>query len=258
MKHRISLAVALSGLALGASGNTASAANYTVNWLSMAPVPFGSSVPNNSVYNLAGIGNVTITYTSPPGLTDARLDQTVDFGGGSVTNGPDTYSWSNYESFARAVVAPVPPLNTSWDITYTFQSTVAAQALVLGVSGLGRRDDINGGTPGAVTTATVQQNGTYLGEYFGGGPWGSNLFTPGAGVFSLENSVTGVGGANPHWNTALAVVRIDDALNSLTVRFDQTSGDGVGLNIGVLVPSPGGAALIGLSVFTTAGRRRRS
>lgn len=256
MNTRTALIVAAAGLSLAAA-NHAVAANYSVNWLQMSPPAFGSPVPNGSVYNLAGIGNVTITYTTPSGVADSRLDQTADLGNGSVTYGADNYAWTPYESFARVVTAPVPPLNVAWDITYTFQSTVAAQDLVLGVSGLGRRDDINGGTPGAVSTATVNQNGTYLGEYFGGGPWGSNLFTPGAGVFTLENSVTGVGGANPHWNTALAVVRIDDALNSLTVHFIQTSGDGVGLNIGVIVPSPGAAALMGMGAFTTLGRRRR-
>lgn len=44
--------------------------------------------------------------------------------------------------------------------------------------------------------------------------------------------VTGAGGVDPHWNTPLGVVRIDDPVSSLTVIFNQLRGDGVGVNIG--------------------------
>ena len=235
----------------------ASAANYSVGWLNQGPTPFGLSYPSGSVFNLPGVGPVTVTYSLNPAFSDARVDANWQ-ANGSVVNGPDTYSWGNLEVLGRTNIQPAPPLNSSWSVTYSFPGTVSAQSLVVGITGLGRRDDPIGGTPGAVTTATCTQNGTYLGEFFGiGGPYGANQFTGGPGIFSLENSVTGVGGANPHWNTALALVRIDDAVNSLTVRFDQTSGDGVGVNIGVLVPSPGTAALIGLGALPAVVRRRR-
>lgn len=249
MNTRRTLIASLAGLALAAP---ASAAGYTIDWLQMAPTAFGSAPINGASYNLPGVGLVQVSWTSVINFTESRLDQNPNFFGGSVSYGGDTYGWTNIEQFARANWQPAPPVNQSWDITYTFPTTVAAGSIILGVSGLGRQD---AGVPGAVSTATVAQNGTYLGEYFGGGPWGPNLYTSGTGWFSLENAVTGVGGANPHWNTALALVRIDDAVNSLTVRFVQTSGDGVGLDIGVLVPTPGAAALLGLA--GVAGLRRR-
>lgn len=239
-----------SGLALSA----AASASAQIDWLSYAPTPIGSSFPSGSVFNLTGVGPVTVTYSANASLTDARSDQFGFFDNGNV--GPDT--WTAYEAFGRTNIAPAPPLNVSWDVTYTFTSVIPAQSLVVGVNGLGRRDDPIGGTPGAVSTATVVQNGTYLGEFFGvGGPWGSNLFTSGPGVFTLENSVTGVGGANPHWNTALAVVRIDDAVSSITVRVINTAGDGLAVNIGVLVPTPGTVALAGMGMLPLAARRRR-
>lgn len=61
---------------------------------------------------------------------------------------------------------------------------------------------------------------------------GASQFTGGAGTFSVQNSVTGAGGANPWWNTQLGVVRIDDAVSSLTVNQSLIRGDGIGFNIG--------------------------
>ena len=113
-------------------------------------------------------------------------------------------------------------------------------------------------TPGATTsTATVLQNGTFLGDFTNGNNWGATQFTSSAGMFSMQNSQVGNGGADPWWNTGLGIVRIDDATNSLTVRFNHTSGDGFGVNIGVLVPTPGAATLAGLSGLLCARRRRR-
>jgi len=48
----------------------------------------------------------------------------------------------------------------------------------------------------------------------------------------MQNSTTGAGGANPHWNTPYAVVRIDDAVSSLTIDLSTIRGDGIGCNIG--------------------------
>ena len=241
---------ALGALVLTAVAGSATAANF--DWMSYAPTPFLGSFPSGSVFNLTGIGAVTVTYSANPNFSDARVDQ-PNFANGSA--GP--YSWNPVEVFGRTHVNSAP-LVDSWNVTYTFAGTIPAGDLVLGISGLGRRDDPIGGTPGAVSTATVLQNGTFMGEWFGtGSPKGANLFTPGPGIFTLENSVTGVGGADPWWNTALACIRIDDAVSSLTVRIDQTAGDGVGVNIGTLVPTPSAAALLGLGAVPMLSRRRR-
>jgi MYXO-CTERM domain-containing protein len=73
----------------------------------------------------------------------------------------------------------------------------------------------------------------------------------------MQNSVTGLGGQNPHWNTELGLVKIMDPISSLTVRFSQLSGDGVGLNIASVVPTPGAAALAGIASLAGLRRRRR-
>jgi len=67
--------------------------------------------------------------------------------------------------------------------------------------------------------------------------------------------VTGIGGADPHWNTELGVVRIDDALSSLTIHYSTLRGDGVGSNIG-FVPAPASAMVMGLAGIAVSRRRR--
>lgn len=247
----------LSGLAVGALSilsivGTAHAVNYSLNWLSYAPTAVGSSVPNNSVFNLPGVGNVTVSYTIPSFYTHARFQNPIFFPG-SVTSGPDTYSWATHEAFSATANGPVPAGLSSWDITYTFQSTLAPGSIILGVQGLG---STNQPVPGT-TVASVLQNGTFLGDFISGQNFGATQFNPGVGQFSMQNSVTGPGGQNPHWNTELGLVRIMDPISSLTVRFAQMSGDGVGVNIASFVPTPGAASL-GVLAGLVAMRRRRT
>lgn len=250
---RGSFAMASAALAVVLAAGAAHA--QPVTWMQMTPTAFGGTPPSGSTYSLPGVGPVTMTYTADPNLTTTRGDQTATFGGGTA----GTYSWGAVEQFGRTHVNPTP-LTVAWSVTYTFSGTIPAQSLVLGVAGLGRRDAVPGGTPGAVSDVTVNQNGTYAGEFFGtGGPFGANLYTGSLGQFKLENSVTGIGGANPHWNTAWGVVRIDDAISSLTVHVVQTAGDGLGMNIGVIVPAPGAAtAMLGMSGLAALRRRRTS
>lgn len=231
----------------------ASAVNYSLNWMNMAPTSFGASVPNNSVFSLPGVGSVTMSYSIPTTYAHNRFQNPL-FYPGSVTSGPDTFTWATHEGFGATSLAPQPPLATSWDITYTFSSTLAPGTIVLGVLGLGAT---NAPAVGA-TVATVLQNGIFLGDHISGGGFGATQFNPGAGQFSLQNSVTGPGGQNPHWNTELGLVRIMDPINSLTVRFSQLSGDGVGVNIASVVPTPGVTALAGLAGLASLRRRRAS
>lgn len=238
-------------LALAAAASPAMAVNYTLNWLDHSPTPFGSPVPNNSVFFLPGVGNVTVSYNIPATYQHARF-QNPFLQNGNVTSGADNYAWTNQELFGATSFAPVPPINTSWDITYTFPGTQPAGTIILGVAGLGRTTSGGGG----ITTATVNQNGNFLGDWISGGGYGATQFIPGAGTFTMQNSVTGAGGQNPWWNTELGLVKIMDPISSLTVHFSQLSGDGVGVNIASFVPTPGAAVLAGLSGLTLIRRRR--
>jgi hypothetical protein len=242
---RASLILACAGLVLALAACSASAAvNYTVDWMQMVPTPFGSAPPFTGTYNLPGVGVVQMSYTGPlSDFAEARF-QNPAIASGSISYGGDTYSWNNNEMLARTNWAYSGVLNSPWQVTYTFSSTIPAGQLILGVSGLGRRDpNANENPLDCISTASVSQNGTFLGDWINGNNWGPTLFSGGAGNFSMENSLTGPGGADPWWNTGLALVRIDDPVSSLTVYFHHTAGDGVGVNIGV-VPEPSTVALL--------------
>ena len=230
------------------------AANVNIDWLTMAPVPFNTSVPNGSVFNLAGVGNVTVTYSLPGGFfTDARLQNPLLIAG-NVVSGPDTYSWTDHEMFAATNLVPSDPVvQVPWRITFTFPGTVAANEIYVGVAGLGRTDSFGGGA----TVAHVQQNGTFLGDWTGGGNYGATNFTSNPGNFTMYNSVSGAGGADPWWNSALGVVQVNDAVSSITVDFGHIAGDGAGVNIGyAAVPAPGALALLGLGGLLGTRRQR--
>ena len=235
------------GLALAWAATSASAA--TIGWLNQAPTPFGSSVPNNSVFNLPGVGNVTVTYSIPATFNHARGQDPLTQNG----NVPG-YNWIAHEQFGATSFAPTPPATTQWRITYTFSGTIAANTIFVGIGGLGRT--LNGGDQWS--TATVNQNGLFLGEWTASGTYGANQFVGGPGTFTMYNSVTNFGGANPWWNSALGVVRILDPVSSLTVIFDQLPGDGAGVNIGAVVPEPATMGLLALGSLSLLNRKRRS
>jgi PEP-CTERM putative exosortase interaction domain len=246
--------VVVSAAVVAAHTGLACATNYTIDWLDMSPTTAGQPVPNNSSFFLAGLGNVTVSYSIPGTFTHAR---TVDASlqNGSVTSGPDTYSWAGHELFGATLTGASTA--QSWDITYTFSGPVSAGSLYLGIAGLGATTQSPSGA--GATVATVLQNGTFIGDYAGNpaNNWGPTLFTGGPGVFLMQNSLAAPGGQNPHWNSQLGIVRIDDVVSSLTVRFNQLPGDGCGVNLGYVVPAPGAMALLGLAGLGCGGRRRR-
>ncbi len=250
-KHLIKNARTLtaSAVLLGAGG-MASAALTTITWLDMSPTPFNSPVPNNSNYFVPGIGNVNVTYSIPSDFVHGRITNPT-LQNGSITSGPNTWNWGAHEQLAATLASgPNPLVPVAWSVTYTFPAQAAGDVYV-GISGLGATTSFGGGT----STATVNQNGTFVGDWISGNNWGATQFTPGAGTFSMQNSVTGLGGADPHWNTELGVVRIDDSLSSLTIHYSTLRGDGVGGNIG-FVPAPASAMVMGLAGVAVSRRRR--
>ncbi|MCA9312147.1 MAG: hypothetical protein KDA21_13120, partial [Phycisphaerales bacterium] len=235
--NRATLA-AITAATIGTS--SVNAATYTIDWLDMSPTAMGSSVPNGSVFNLPGAGAVTVTYSLAPGFSDARTQNPL-FQNGSVTSGPDTWNWTSHELFgATNLTSSNPLVPLPWRITYSFTGTIPANRLYVGVAGLGQTTSFGGGA----TTATVNQNGTFVGDLISGGNYGATQFTSGPGFFSMQNSVNGAGGADPWWNTELGVVRINDAVSSITVDFSQISGDGACVNIGYAVPATGSIPLL--------------
>jgi len=101
----------------------------------------------------------------------------------------------------------------------------------------------------------VFQSGTFLGDWQTSTTFGATQFTAGVNMFTLQNSVTAAGGANPNWNTALGVSLINTTVSTLSLEFTQLPGDGVGVNIG-FVPSPGAAAVLAFGGLLAARRRR--
>lgn len=232
-------------------GSAASAAVFPLQWMSHAPVPFGSPVPSGSVFALPGVGAVTVTHNVPSQFTQART-QFAGFQNTGIVSGPNTYSWNPHEEFGAVNNTPTNPIvPVPWSITYTFSGLQPGGSIYLGVSGLGRTTSFGGGA----SSVTVNQNGTFIGENNPGG-FGANQFTSGPGTFSLQNSVTGPGGSNPWWNTQLALIRIDDSVSSLTVNVLHISGDGLGMNIASVVPAPGAAGVLALGGLAAFRRRR--
>jgi hypothetical protein len=205
---------------------SAASAATTVTWLDMSSVAtYGSPMPNASVINVPGIGNVTVTYSIPANVTHVR-----QAGGGFLAGSVGTTSWTNYEAYSTIFTdGPDPLVPVLWSITYTFPGLLPGRTVYFGSIGLGQTSSFGGGA----SVFSVSQNATFLGDYTDGGPWGPTQYTSG---FSVQNSLIGAGGANPWWNTPLGVVRIDDSISSVTVNCSQIRGDGIAENIGFDVP----------------------
>jgi len=258
MNTRKSHIAAFAGIALALIASSASAVAYNVNWMQLTPTPFGSAPPFSGTYNLPGIGAVQMTYTAHPDFAEARF-QNPALATGTLNYGGDTYSWTNNEVLGRTNWAWSGVLNSPWQVTYTFPGTVSAGQIVVGTIGLGRRNPNPNESPiDVITRVTVLQNGTYFGDWTGALNVGPASFSSGPGIFSLMNSLSGPGGADPWWNTGLSLVRVNDAMNSLTVYFNQTAGDGAGVNIGVLTPEPATLGLLAMGGLALLRRTRKA
>jgi len=227
------------------------ASNFSIDWLSMSPVPYSNPVPSGSNFFLPGVGSVNVTHNIPGSWNQSRSTDGA-YQNGTVTNGADTYAWGAHEFLSVENLTPsVPPVPTSWSVTYTFSGAQAPGTIIVCIGGLGRTSDFGG----IATQATVNQSGTFLGDWNSGQGFGASLFFGGAGSFTMMNSTSGPGTNNPWWNTDFGLVRIDDPISSLTVHFSQYPGDGVGVNIGV-IPTPSSLALLASGGLVALRRRR--
>lgn len=121
-----------------------------------------------------------MTYSIPGSYVHQR-QQIPQLQYGSVTPGPDTYSWTAHEMFGATRMGPTTPITTQWQITYTFSGNVPANTIYVGAMGIGRASEPVAGD----SLVTVNPNGTFLGDWSGGGNWGPTLFTGGASRASL-------------------------------------------------------------------------
>ncbi len=170
-RHLLSLA-----LALTMAAPSLEAAN--INWLDMSPTPVNTltPVPNASVFTIPGYGGtVTLTYNTPVGLSTGRGSLA-----GLVSGSAGPHKWTNHEYFGAINFNP-GPVNDAWDVTYSFSVAVPAGNLFVGTNGLGKTTNDGG----RATIVTVLQNGLFLGDWTGGGPFGPSLFTSGPGVFTM-------------------------------------------------------------------------
>ncbi len=219
--------VLLASLVLGLG--VADAATIPITWINYAPTPVGGVIPNASVYNVTGIGNVLVTYSLTTLLDEART-QFAPATVGSVPFGPDTYTWSNYEYFGT-IYNDTPLGPAPGKVTFIFPTTLPAGTVFVGTLGIGATTSFGGGQ----SSFTVNQNGTFFGDFIIDPTFGATAFAGGPGTFTMTNSVTGAGGSNPWWNTQLGIVRIDDPVSSVTVDQACLRGDGIGFNIGFAV-----------------------
>lgn len=238
------------------SATASLASAYTIDWMNWSPWTVNNSggpqIPSGQNFFLSGVGNVAVTFNQSPPVFSSYRFQPAGLLAGSVNATGDTYSWTNHEGLARTNFSGSGS-SSNWSITFTFSNTVSAGHLALGIAGLGRIDQV---VPGNITTASVAQNGTFLGDWGVSANLGPTQFTGGVGSFAMQNAIPGnLTPGHPGFNTALGVVRIDDAVTSLTIDFNQIGQDGISVNIGY-IPAPGALVLLASGGLLFVRRRR--
>jgi hypothetical protein len=222
-----------------------SALAATISWLDYSADP---SITSGSVYSIPGGGTVTVTHNFPA----THFQNTTSPSTGGIVG----YNWSDWEFIGLHNPVPSATLD-AWSLTFTFSNPQSAGSLYFGAIGLG--STTNNNALGDFSNFHVLAEGTYLGEYIIDPSGGATNFSSSPGSFDMRNSVTGAGGVNPHWNTNLGVVAINQTISFLTIDGTQVHGDGIGLNIGfTAVPEPSAALLGVASVGLLLVRRQRS
>lgn len=223
----LKVAPALALLGMGLSIQPVRAADYKISWLDLGSVAYGANVANGTTFPLPGYagGTVRVSYTSTS-LNWIR-STSAQAQNGIITQGQDQYGWASVDYLTACNYDP-PPGAIDYTLTFSFSGQpVPPMHLVLASVGLG------GDTTDGPTIATVDTNGTFLGDYNIGTDFAPTICTQGTEKFSLTNSVTEP--ATGFFNTDFGVTLIDGAVsNNLTLHVHQVGYDGIGFTIGLL------------------------
>ncbi len=198
-------------------------------------MPGSGSFNSPTTFNLPGYGNVQVTENTEPATF---FDQT-----GAYNQSAGNYSWGTDTQRLNVY-------NTSqgrWGYTVTFSFLNGAPDLSkLVVVPVGLADG---------TTATIDQQGSLVGEYSFGGSTSTTLYNPGTMTFSSQGNAD-------RSNTGWALFQLnpkDGSISSISLAFDQISGDGVGFTLGYVnnTPEPGTLLLMASGVAGIGGILRR-
>jgi PEP-CTERM motif-containing protein len=229
------LAMAMLTLALAAPS---ASAQTLVQYMQM---PGTGNFTSGTVFNLPGYGNVMVTESTEPATF---FDQTGAYNKGT---GNGLYNWGT--DTQRLNVYNTSPGNWDYTVTFTFESGAPdLNKLIVDPIGLALG-----------TTATINEPGSLVGEYTfpGPPPTSTTVYTPGLHGGTFSSAANG-----DLLNTGWALFKLDSSdgsISSVSLTFDQISGDGVGFTLGYAspAPEPTSLALFGSGILGLGGLLRR-
>jgi len=229
--HRLTLVAALAIVSLAMAVPHADA-TVPLQYLQM---PSSGNFASPTTFNLPGYGNVQVTESTEPATF---WDQT-----GAYNQSAGNYSWGT--DTQRLNVYNISQSNWQYTVTFSFLN---------GAPDLSRLIVVPVGLA-VGTTAKIDQQGSLVGEYSFGGITSTTLYNSGTMTFSSQ-------GNGDRVNTGWALFQLDKsdgAISSVSLTFDQISGDGAGFTLGYTnpAPEPGSLILVGTGVASLGGLLRR-